>query len=49
MYYSIILYSTVLYIYYIKYYFILHICSIYKGFPGGSVVKDLPAMQKTWV
>ena len=21
----------------------------HKGFPGGSVVKNLPAMQETWV
>ena len=21
----------------------------YKGFPGGSVVKNLPAMQETWI
>ena len=23
--------------------------SVYKGFPGGSVVKNLPAMQEKWV
>ena len=23
--------------------------NISEGFPGGSVVKDLPAMQETWV
>ena len=23
--------------------------STYKGFPGGSVVKNLPAMQETWI
>ena len=23
--------------------------STYKGFPGGSVVKNLPVMQETWV
>jgi len=32
---------------------LLFICfthsSLYLGFPGGSVVKDLPAMQETWV
>ena len=38
-----------IYIYNIQYYIILLVCSIYKSFPGGSVVKNLPAMQKTWV
>ena len=23
--------------------------SVYMGFPGGSVVKNLPAMRETWV
>ena len=22
---------------------------LYRGFPGGSVVKNLPAMQETWI
>ena len=24
-------------------------CKVIGGFPGGSVVKNLPAMQETWV
>ena len=31
----------------------VHVCALpyvlWKGFPGGSVVKNLPAMQETWV
>ena len=28
----------------------MHVCVyVYVGFSGGSVVKNLPAMQKTWV
>ena len=31
----------------------VHVCTLpyvlWKGFPGGSVVKNLPAMQETWV
>ena len=29
--------------------FLRNLHTVFLGFPGGSVVKNLPAMQKTWV
>ena len=29
--------------------FVLNMCVYIRGFPGGSAVKNPPAMQETWV